>query len=241
VPHITVATLAKYVPVTVSVNGAAPAEAADELNDVMVGAPTTNEAPADTDPPGLVTVMLGETALAICAAVTGAVSEVALTQVVVNAVVPHFTVEPLTKFVPFTVRVNPASPAAAETGLRLVIVGTPGFIVKGMEADVVRSPLNTVTGTDPALAIVAWAIEAVSRPPFTNTVGITGVPFHWIFAPETNPLPFTVSVNPPPPAVAEAGLRLERVAVGGPALIVKVLGADVVRSPFNTVTGTNPP
>jgi len=79
VPHITVAPLAKFVPVTVSVNGAAPAAAEDELNDVMAGAPTTNALLADTAPPGLVTVMLAETALAICAAVTDAVSEVALT------------------------------------------------------------------------------------------------------------------------------------------------------------------
>jgi len=78
--------------------------------------------------------------------------------------------------------------------------------------------------------------EAVSCPPFTNTVGVTGVPYHWIFAPETNPLPFTVSVNAAPPAVAEAGLRLDMIA--GAGLIVKVLEADVVPSLLNTATNT---
>jgi hypothetical protein len=53
-----------------------------------------------------------------------AVTWVALTYVVVRFVPFHLTTEPLTKLVPFTVRVNPAPPAVADVGLRLVVVGT---------------------------------------------------------------------------------------------------------------------
>jgi xanthosine utilization system XapX-like protein len=46
--------------------------------------------------------------------------------VVVRAFPLKLTVEPLTKFVPFTVNVNPAPPAIALVGEMLVIVGASG-------------------------------------------------------------------------------------------------------------------
>ncbi len=53
-----------------------------------------------------------------------AVSCVALTKVVVRAFPLKLTVEPLTKFVPFTVKVKAAPPAMALVGEMLVMVGT---------------------------------------------------------------------------------------------------------------------
>src|SRR5713101_4330184 len=75
-------------------------------------------------PPGLVTVTLKLPAMAISEARIAAVSCVALTKVVVRAFPLKLTVEPLTKFVPFTVKVNAAAPAMALVGEMLVIVGT---------------------------------------------------------------------------------------------------------------------
>jgi hypothetical protein len=55
--------------------------------------------------------------------VTAAVSEVALPYVVVRAVEPNMTVEPLRKLVPVTVIAKAAPPAMAELGLSEAIVG----------------------------------------------------------------------------------------------------------------------
>ncbi len=45
-------------------------------------------------------------------------------------------------------------------------------------------------------------------------VVVSGMPFHCTVAPEKKPVPFTVSVNAGPPAVAEVGLKLEMTGVG---------------------------
>jgi hypothetical protein len=80
---------------------------------------------------GFTTVTFTGPAEAICAAVTDAVSCVALTKVVDNAVAPQSTVAPETKFVPFTVKLKAGPPALAEDGARLDMVGveTPGLTV----------------------------------------------------------------------------------------------------------------
>jgi hypothetical protein len=70
--------------------------------------------------------------VAISAAAIEAVNWVAPTKVVVRLDPAHCTTEPLTKFVPLTVSVNPEVPAVVDEGLRLVIVGAAGgLIVKG--------------------------------------------------------------------------------------------------------------
>jgi hypothetical protein len=85
---------------------------------------TVNVAAADVAPLGLfTTVTLAAPGEAIRAAGTAAVSWLALTVVVVNAVVPHFAVAPETKFAPLIVSVKAAPPAVAQLGLKLVIVG----------------------------------------------------------------------------------------------------------------------
>ena len=67
--------------------------------------------------------------VAMSAAVIAAVNCVALTKVVVRFDPFHWTVEVLTKLVPYTVSVNAAPPAFAELGLRLVVAGTGLLIV----------------------------------------------------------------------------------------------------------------
>jgi hypothetical protein len=80
----------------------------------------------EVPPPGdgFTTVTLAVPAAAMSAAVIAAVTCVLLTKVVVRADPFHFTMEVLTKLLPFTVRVKAAPPAVADAGLRLVIVGT---------------------------------------------------------------------------------------------------------------------
>ena len=77
----------------------------------------------DAPPHGVTTVIEAVPAVAIREAGTVAVSWVEETNVVASAVAFHFTVEPETKLVPFTVRVNCAPPAVAQLGLSEVIEG----------------------------------------------------------------------------------------------------------------------
>ena len=72
---------------------------------------------------GLLTVTLKLPAVAISEAGMAAVSCVALTNVVARALPLKLTVEPLTKFVRFTVKMKAGPPAIALVGEMLVIVG----------------------------------------------------------------------------------------------------------------------
>src|ERR1035441_779388 len=79
---------------------------------------TSNCTELEVPPPGAgeCTVMVVVPALAISAAVTCAVSWVALTNCVSSAVVPQYTVEPLINLLPLTVRVKDAPPAIVYAG-----------------------------------------------------------------------------------------------------------------------------
>src|ERR1700753_969709 len=118
-------------------------------------------------PPGVgfVTVTAGVPAVATSAAAIEAVRCVALTKVVVFAAPPNFTVEWAMKFVPLTVSVNAAEPAAMVDGESVVIVGTGLFaavMVKVTELDVPPPGVGfvTETGGGPAVAKSDDAIEA---------------------------------------------------------------------------------
>jgi len=89
------------------------------------GVTTVKMTPFDVPPPGagLVTVTLKVPAVAMSEATMAAVSCVTLTNVVARALPLKLTVEPLTKFVPFTVKVKVGPPAMALAGEMLVIVG----------------------------------------------------------------------------------------------------------------------
>jgi len=76
--------------------------------------------------------------------------------------------------------------------------------------------VTTLIEAVPALAMRAAGTAAVSCVAETNVV-VRAVPFHLTVEPETKLLPFTVSVNPGPPAVVQLGLSELTV---GTALIV---------------------
>jgi hypothetical protein len=200
----------KLVPLTVSVKPAPPAVAPFGLSEVMVGAGlfiANGEFP-DVPPPGggFVTVTLIEPAVTRSPAVIAAVTCVALTNVVVLGFPLKFTTEPEINFVPFTVNVNPAPPTIALAGERVVIVGNGLFTANGEFPDVPPPGAGFVTVTlkDPAVAMSATVIAAVTCVAFTNVVVLL-LPLKLTVAPLTKPVPFTVNVKAAPPAVALAG------------------------------------
>lgn len=80
----------------------------------------------DVPPPGvgLKMVILAVPAAAISAAVIAAVNRMLLTKVVSRSLLLNLTIDPLTKFVPLTVKAKAALPAVTALGFKLVIAGT---------------------------------------------------------------------------------------------------------------------
>src|SRR5205814_1825261 len=78
---------------------------------------------------GFTTVMEAVPALAIRDADTVAVSCVEETNVVVSGVPFQFTVAPLTKLVPLTVKLNCGPPAVAQVGLSELMVGLALMVI----------------------------------------------------------------------------------------------------------------
>jgi hypothetical protein len=125
-----------------------------------------NAAPADGPAlgGGFTTVTVAIPAAATSVAVIAAVNCVALTNVVVRAVPFQFTAAPLTKFIPFTVKVSAPLPTTALEGDSDVIRGCGLLTVKVTAAEVPPpgAGLLTVTLTAPAVAMSAAAIGTVS-------------------------------------------------------------------------------
>src|SRR5262245_19197076 len=153
-------------------------------------------------------------AAAICA-----VNCPAFTNVVGRGLPFHCTTELPTKLLPFTVSVKAAPPAGALLGVSVATAGTGLFaalIVKvaaGVDTPPPGAGLNTVTEAVPALAMSAAEICAVNCPPSTNVV-VRFAPFHRTIEFPTKLLPFTVSVNPAPPAGALLGARVVTAGTG---------------------------
>ena len=82
-----------------------------------------NVCAVDVPPHGVATVIDEVPAVAMRTAGTVAVSCVAETKPVASGLPFQFTVEPETKFVPFTVSVNCGPPAVAQVGLSELMVG----------------------------------------------------------------------------------------------------------------------
>jgi len=194
----------------------------------------------DVPPHGLATVIEAVPGLAMRDAATVAVSCVEETNVVVSAAPFQFTIDVETKFVPFTVRVNCGSPAAAQVGLIELMAGV-ALIVNVAPPDVPPHP-PTVIEAVPGVAISEAGTIAVSRVEETNVV-TSGLPFQFTVVPETKLLPFTVSVNCGPPAAVQVGLSelivgvvpivITKVAVAvlqGPAPLLAVIVTLVVRA-----------
>ena len=124
---------------------------------VIAGAATiVNVCAFDVPPHGVATVIEAVPAVAMSAAGTVAVSCVAETNAVVSAVPFHLTVEPETKFVPFTVSVNCGPPALAHVGFSELIVGAPLIVNVSVAVPV---PLPLV-----ALRVMLYVFAVVGVP-----------------------------------------------------------------------------
>ena len=127
----------------------------------------------------------------------------------------HLTLDPETKPVPVTVRVNAAPPAVADEGESEVMVGVGLLTVKVFPVDVPPpgAGLKTVTVGVPAVAMSVASMEAVACVE-EMTLVVRSTPFHRTLAPETNPVPVTVRVNAVLPAMAELGESVEMAGIG---------------------------
>src|SRR6185503_1078086 len=121
-----------------------------------------NTAGAETVPLAGATVTFAVPGEAMRDADTGAVSCVALTKVVGSGDPFHCTVLPLSKVVPFTVKVKPVAPAVRELGTRLVIPGGE-IIVNTDGPDTYPSGTATVTLAVPAVVNRLAGTAASSR------------------------------------------------------------------------------
>jgi hypothetical protein len=222
--------LTKFVPVMVRVKLPLPATAVAGLMLLIVGAGLlmVNVTAPDSPPPGagLKTVTFAVPAVATSLAGMAAVSWVLETKVVVRSLPFQRTTEPLTKFVPVMVRVNPPLPATAVAGLMLLIVGA-GLLMVNVTAPDSPPPgagLKTVTFAVPAVATSLAGMVAVSTVLETNPV-VRSLPFQRTTELVTKFVPVMVSVNPPLPATVVAGLMA--VIVGNGFVMVKVAVLDV--------------
>src|SRR5438034_7724023 len=126
---------------------------------------TVNVSAPEVPPPGVgeKTVRDAVPAVAMSPAVIAACNWVLLTNVVTRAPLFHCTTDPLTKFVPFTVRVKAAAPAVALPGVSEPIVGT-GLLMAIVSAAGVPPPgLGGDSVTDAVAAVATVAAGAAAR------------------------------------------------------------------------------
>jgi hypothetical protein len=167
----------------------------------------------DTSKPGFVTVISSHPADAISAGLITAANCVALTNVVARALPLKSTVAPLTNSVPFTSTFNGELIVSLD-GESDVIAGIGPPIDEKVAAVDVPPPglgLLTVTICSPVAAMSVARIAAVTCVPLTNVV-VRGEELKFTTEVGTKPVPFTVSVNAAPPAIAFDG---EMVAIAG--------------------------
>ena len=175
------------------------------------GAAIVNVCAFDVPPPGAAVNTLTATvaALAMSGPAIAAVNWVAETKVVALSVPFQRTVEPFTKFVPFTVSVNAAPPATAEAGARLDVAGRGfgGCVIVNVCAFDVPPPgagVKTVTVALPCAAISAAVMFARNSVADMSEV-VRFAPFQRTVEPLTKFVPFTVNVNAALPAAVEVG------------------------------------
>ena len=136
-----------------------------------------------------------------------------MTNVVVNGDPFHCKVEPLANPEPVTVRVNAGPPAVALAGFNEEIVETGELMVNVTALEIAPVVLSTVTLAAPTETTKLAGTLAVNWVLLTKVV-VRGAPFHCTVEPLAKPVPLTVRVNPRPPAVTAAGLRLLMLKVG---------------------------
>jgi len=157
---------------------------------------------------------------AISAAGTIAVNCPLFTNVVESSSPFHVTRLPLTKFAPFTVRVNVGPPTTAEFGERLERVAA-GMMVKVTGGGEVCPVSATVTMAVPGDAMRLAEIKACTIPELKKVVGSAAL-FQVIWVAAVKPAPFTVRLNPLIPATAFGGKTL---LIESASVMVKVRGA----------------
>src|SRR5205085_2127532 len=136
------------------------------------------------------------------------------------------TLEPVTKLLPFRVRVKAAPPTLALEGESDVSDGAGVVIVNVWAPEVPPSTpgIVTVTWAVPTAAMSEAGIAAVSCVALTNVV-VRVAPFHLTVLPLTKPVPATVSVKAGPLTSALLGVR--PVSVGAGLFTVNVCPAEV--------------
>jgi len=233
--------LTKPVPLIVSWKAGPPATADGGLSVVTVeegGVLIVKICGLEAAPPGFVTRMKLEPAVAIRSGVTCAVSEVALFTAVESLVVFHSATDPLTKLVPVSVRLKEGPPAVALAGATVVRVGP--FTWNLTPADELV-PVTTETKFAPTACNREESTVATICVALLNVVG-RAVPFHCTTVPGAvvdGPMkfcPITVSWMVPEPAAADVGAidASVGVAIGAEPVIENVTELVVVLSGFCT-------
>src|SRR5438132_54065 len=105
----------------------------------------------------------------------------------------------------------------------------PPEMVNVWALEVWPSGLRTVTCTEPAFPMSLAGMAAVSRVALTNVV-VRALLFQRTLAPETKPVPSTVSVKAGPPAVAVLGVSVVMVGAGIPPVQLTWATASPPRS-----------
>jgi hypothetical protein len=115
-----------------------------------------------------------------------------------------------------------ATPTAPSGRLAAVVIVSGAGLIVNVTALEAKPELETVTVALPGDAISPAGTVAVSCAGATKAVA-NADPLNWTTAPGPNPLPFTVKVNPGPPAICELGLRL--VMAGLTVNMARLVGA----------------
>lgn len=249
----------KFVPFNVSVNAVPPAPVVGGESDVSVGTGfaalivNVSEfdvipagAPSGFAPPprftaGVNTVTEDVPTPAISAAPIAAVNCVALANVVARALPFHCTTEVPMKLLPFSVNVNAVPPAIAEFGAREPNDGIGVVMLNCSESELPPpgAGFRTLTFAKFAVCTSAAVIAAVNCVALTNVV-VRALPFHCTTDAPINPLPFTVIVNAPEPALTVFGVT--EFATGCGLFVVKVTAFDAPPpgAGFITMTAGDP-
>ena len=246
--HSTVEDDTKLVPVTANVKAVPPIIAEPGVNNVIEGRGVVivNVRAAEVPPPGegLSTVTLAVLAELMSAAVMAACKLVLETKVVERVLPFHWTVEVGMKFVPVTVNVKPAPPAAAELGFKDATVGVGLLLTVTVKVSALDVPppgvgVETVTAAVP-LAAMSAAVMAACKLVLETKVVERVLPFHWTVDVGMKFVPVTVNVKPAPPATAELGFKDATVGVGLPIVKVSPLEVPPPGVGVKTVTVTLP-
>ena len=217
--HRTTEPSTKPVPLMESVNATSPFVLLVGEMAVIVGRgiSTARLSEFEMPPPGagLTTVTGCAPTVAMSAATICAISLVLSINVVARALPSNRTTAPLTKLLPLTVSVNPASPAPAFAGERPLTKGKGFSTVKliGLAVPPPGVGLETTIGNVPPNCASAAVISAVRWAASTKVV-TRSLPLNLTTEPGTKLEPLTVSVKPLPPAVTLIGERASIMGIG---------------------------